>query len=138
MTISDIYATLDRNIGITIYVNDNYARYCKTKIEIPIADMGNEITYIGMDEDGIVIHIEKTGVVYDNLTIRAKIKAIDTFINIIAPYEDDYDNISDISVVDDMVYNFWADSKYFVDVNGNWYDEDGREINVETKDLIRR
>lgn len=137
MTISDIYKTLDKNIGITIYVNDNYARYCKTKSNIPIMDMGDEITYIGMDEDGIVIHIEKTGVSYDSLDIRAKINAVDTFINIIAPYED-YAHIEDMTVIDDMAYNFWVDSEYTIDVNGNWYDEEGREVTIETKDLIRR
>lgn len=137
MTISDIYKTLDKNIGVTIYVNDNYARYCKTKSNIPIADMGDEITYIGMDEDGIVIHIKKTGVLYDSLNIRAKINAVDTFINIIAPYED-YEHIEDMTVVDDMAYNFWVDSEYTIDVNGNWYDEEGREVTIETKDLIRR
>ena len=138
MTISDIYKTLDKNIGITIYVNDNYARYCETKFNIPIADMVDKITYIGMDEDGIVIHIEKTGVSYDSLNIRAKINAINTFINIISPYEDDYEHIGDMTVIDDMAYNFWTDSEYTIDVNGNWYDETGREITIETKDLIRR
>lgn len=137
MTISEIYKTLDKNIGITIYVNDNYARYCKTKSNIPIMDMGDEITYIGMDEDGIVIHIEKTGVSYDSLDIRAKINAVDTFINIIAPYED-YEHIEDMTVIDDMAYNFWVDSEYTIDVNGKWYDEAGREVTIETKDLIRR
>ena len=56
--------------------------------------------------------------------------------HIIAPYED-YAHIEDMTVIDDMAYNFWVDSEYTIDVNGNWYDEEGREVTIETKDLIR-
>lgn len=113
MTISDIYKTLNKNIGITIYINDNYARYCKTKFNIPITDMENEITHIGMDEDGLVIYVCVPYVEYEDLDVHAKLNAVDAYINNICAY-DDFTEAHDLQELENWCIAFLENVRLYI------------------------
>ena len=127
LTIGNIYEIMYDKHGLTLYINDIFARYFINKTEIPIQYMDYEITDVGSDEDGLVIHAYVPYVEYEELDIRAKLNALDQYVNIIHAH-DDFADVTNMRELEDCAYYFWKDSDYTLDKHGNFYDETGTMI----------
>ena len=58
---------------------------------------------------------------------KAKINALYTFMHSICNYDMMIDN-NCITKIEYALVDFWLDSEYTLDINGNWYDEEGEKI----------
>lgn len=127
LTIGNIYEMMYDKHGLTLYINEIFAKHFANRTEIPIQYMDYEITDIGSDEDGLVIHVYVPYVEYEELDMRAKVNAINQYVNIIHAH-DDFADVINMRELEDCVYSFWEDSDYALDKFGNWYDGTGTMV----------
>lgn len=78
------------------------------------------------DGNGIVLKILYSVTDFDDLNCEAKINCLHDYIYKICPY-DHFEDLS-LTELEDGVREFWRQSDYTLDKNGNWYDEDFQKI----------
>ena len=78
------------------------------------------------DGNGIVLKIMYSITDFDDLNCEAKINCLHDYIYKICPY-DHFEDLS-LTELEDCVREFWRQSDYTLDKNGNWYDEDFNRI----------
>lgn len=78
------------------------------------------------DGNGIVLEIMYNVADFDDLNGKAKVNCMSDYIYKICPYEHfEYLNLTEL---ENCVREFWKMSDYTLDKDGNWYDEDFRQI----------
>lgn len=78
------------------------------------------------DGNGIVLEIMYDATDFYDLNGEAKLNCLHNYVYKICPYEH-FDNMS-ISEIEECALEFWRQSDYTLDKNGNWYDEDFQKI----------
>ena len=81
---------------------------------------------ITKDGNGIVLEIMYDATDFYDLNGEAKLNCLHNYVYKICPYEH-FDNMS-ISEIEECALEFWRQSDYTLDKNGNWYDEDFQKI----------
>lgn len=66
------------------------------------------------------------GVRYDELSTTAKIHCMCNFLDKIVPYDWEDINEGNVADLEDTIL-YWIGSQYYIDEDGNWYDE-GRKL----------
>ena len=129
MIVSQMLDVIDENINV--YVHDKL-----TKELITWYDGKNSIgTHVlcdvvesiyTTDNGGLVLEIMYNVMDFDDLNGEAKVNCMSDYIYKICPYEHfEYLNLTEL---EDCVREFWRQSDYTLDKNGNWYDEDFNKI----------
>ena len=78
------------------------------------------------DGNGIVLKIMYDATDFYDLNGEANLNCLHNYVYKICPYEH-FDNMS-ISEIEECALEFWRQSDYTLDKNGNWYDEDFQKI----------
>lgn len=123
LKLKDIFPLLSKNQPIKIVTFGKNAMYNNAH-EIPKDMIDGKLVHIAHDKDGIILYVEKMWYSYDNLDTKSKINALYTFMHLI----EYFDNWESIEELEDCVREFWSQSEYTLDKNGNWYDEDFQKI----------
>jgi hypothetical protein len=130
MIVSQALDVIDENVNV-------YVRDALTKELITCYDGKNSIAEhvlidtvermtITKDGNGIVLEIMYSVTDFDDLNGEAKLKCLHDYIYKICPY-DHFDDMS-IAEIEECAWEFWRQSDYTLDKDGNWYDEDFQKI----------
>ena len=126
MKLKDIFSLLSVNQPIKIVTGKDAILYSGA-YEIPKDMIDRKLLHIAHDKDGIILYVEKMWYGYDKLDTKSKINALYTFMHSICNYDMIPDN-DDITKIEYVLVDFWLDSGYKLDIDGNWYDEKGEKI----------
>ena len=126
MKLKDIFSLLSVNQPIKIVTGKDAVLYSGA-YKIPQDTMDSKILHIAHDKDGIILYVEPPFYSYDELNTKAKINALCTFMYEICGYGTFLDNDC-IDVIENQLKHFWINSEYTLDIDGNWYDEEGEKI----------
>ena len=130
MIVSQALDIIDENVNV--YVRDvltNELITCydgKNSIAVHVLIDTVERMTITKDGNGIVLGIMYSATNFDDLNGEAKINCLHDYIYKICPYEH-FDDMS-ILEIEECAWEFWRQSEYTLDKNGNWYDEDFQKI----------
>ena len=130
MIVSQILNVIDDNINV--YVHDACTKRLityydsKNSIETELLVYPVEHMYIN-DSGNVVLEVMYDFVSYDELNAEAKLNCLTTYVYKICSYEH-FDDLKSIEELEYCVREFWRQSEYTLDKNGNWYDEDFNEI----------
>ena len=130
MIVSQALDIIDENVNV--YVRDvltNELITCydgKNSIATHVLIDAVERMTTTRDGNGIVLEIMYSATDFDDLNGEAKLNCLHDYIYKICPYDHfEYLNLTEL---EDCVREFWRQSDYTLDKNGNWYDEDFNRI----------
>lgn len=130
MIVSQVLDIIDENKNV--YVRDVLTKELITyydgenSIGVHVLIYTVEHMTITKDGNGIVLEIMYDATDFYDLNGEAKLKCLHDYIYKICPYEH-FDNMS-VSEIEECALEFWRQSEYTLDKNGNWYDEDFQKI----------
>lgn len=130
MIVSQVLDIIDENVNV--YVRDvltNELITCydgRNSIATHVLIDAVEHMTITRDGKGIVLRIMYSATNFDDLNGEAKLNCLHDYVYKICPY-DHFDNMS-ILEIEQCAMEFWRQSEYTLDKNGNWYDEDFQKI----------
>ena len=129
MIVSQVLDIIDENKNV--YVHDMLTKelitYYDGKNSISDNVLIDVVEHITTTENGgIILEIIYNVADFDDLNGEAKVNCMSDYIYKICPYEHfEYLNLTEL---EDCVREFWRQSDYTLDKNGNWYDEDFNRI----------
>ena len=130
MIVSQALDIIDENVNV--YVRDvltneliTYYDGKNSIAEHVLIDTIECITTTG-NGNGIILKIMYSATDFDDLNVEAKLNCLHDYIYKICPY-DHFEDLS-LTELEDCVREFWRQSDYTLDKNGNWYDEDFKRI----------
>ena len=130
MIVSNILDVIDDNINV--YVHDVCTKELityydgKNSIATHVLIDAVERMTITKDGNGIILEIMYSATDFGDLNGEAKLNCLQDYIYNICPYEH-FDNMS-ILEIEECAWEFWRQSDYTLDRDGNWYDEDFQKI----------
>lgn len=130
MIVSQALDIIDENVNV--YVRDvltNELITCyddRNSIATHVLIDAVERMTITKDGNGIVLKIMYSATDFDDLNGEAKLNCLHDYIYKICPY-DHFEDLS-LTELEDCAREFWKQSEYTLDKNGNWYDEDFQKI----------
>lgn len=130
MIVANILDVIDDNTNV--YVHDVCTKepitYYDGKNSIDTEVLEYPVEHIYTTDSGdIVLEIMYNFVRYDELNAEARLNCLTTYVYTICAYEH-FDDLKSIEELEDCVREFWRQSDYTLDKNGNWYDEDFNRI----------
>ena len=129
MIVSQVLDIIDENKNV--YVQDMLTKelitYYDSKNSISDNVLIDVVEHITTTENGgIILEIMYNVTDFDDLNGEAKVNCMSDYMYKICPYEHfEYLNLTEL---EDCVREFWRQSDYTLDKNGNWYDEDFNRI----------
>ena len=129
MIVAQMLNIIDENKNV--YVHDMLTKelitYYDGKNSISDNVLIDVVEHITTTENGgIILEIIYNVADFDDLNGEAKVNCMSDYIYKICPYEHfEYLNLTEL---EDCVREFWRQSDYTLDKNGNWYDEDFNRI----------
>ena len=129
MIVAQVLDIIDENKNV--YVHDMLTKelitYYDGKNSISDNVLIDVVEHITTTENGgIILEIIYNVADFDDLNGEAKVNCMSDYIYKICPYEHfEYLNLTEL---EDCVREFWRQSDYTLDKNGNWYDEDFQKI----------
>ena len=129
MIVSQVLDIIDENKNV--YVQDMLTKelitYYDSKNSISDNVLIDVVEHITTTENGgIILEIIYNVADFDDLNGEAKVNCMSDYMYKICPYEHfEYLNLTEL---EDCVREFWRQSDYTLDKNGNWYDEDFNRI----------
>ena len=129
MIVAQVLDIIDENKNV--YVHDMLTKelitYYAGKNSISDNVLIDVVEHITTTENGgIILEIIYNVADFDDLNGEAKVNCMSDYIYKICPYEHfEYLNLTEL---EDCVREFWRQSDYTLDKNGNWYDEDFNRI----------
>ena len=130
MIVRQMLDIIDDNINV--YVHDVCTKRLityydgKNSIDVELLVYPVEHIYTN-DNGGIVLEVMHDFVHYDELNAEAKLNCLTTYVYTICAYEH-FDDFKTIREIEECALEFWRQSDYTLDKNGNWYDEDFQKI----------
>ena len=129
MIVAQVLDIIDENKNV--YVQDVLTKelitYYDGKNSISDNVLIDVVEHITTTENGgIILEIMYNVTDFDDLNREAKVNCMSDYMYKICPYEHfEYLNLTEL---EDCVREFWRQSDYTLDKNGNWYDEDFNRI----------
>ena len=129
MIVSQVLDIIDENKNVYVYdmLTKELITYYDGKNSISDNVLIDVVEHITTTENGgIILEIMYNVTDFDDLNGEAKVNCMSDYMYKICPYEHfEYLNLTEL---EDCVREFWRQSDYTLDKNGNWYDEDFQKI----------